>query len=111
MSRSSYLRCPRLLLSSSNVPSLRAFPHPSPISSLRCFQTSVRWARDDGGAVLDDAQPVENDDGPASTFEQLGERKFIDSNLLRSLTKDMGLHTMTDIQTLTVHKGLQGKDM
>ena len=110
--RSSCYRYPRLLPSLSNISSLRTLsPTSAPAFSIRCFQTSTRLAQDGINATSDNAGSVQQDGGPATTFQQLGERGLIHPNLLRSLTQDMGLHTMTDIQTLTIHKGLKGVDM
>lgn len=44
-------------------------------------------------------------------FEELSARNLLDSKIVDNLTKDMDLHTMTDVQSLTINEALKGADI
>ena len=44
-------------------------------------------------------------------FRELGEQKLVSQNIVDTLTRDMGLDYMTEVQSLTFNKTLQGRDM
>ncbi|KAF4630970.1 hypothetical protein G7Y89_g7166 [Cudoniella acicularis] len=44
-------------------------------------------------------------------FDQLLEHDLVHPNIVHSITKGMGHHTMTDVQTMTINQGLQGTDI
>jgi ATP-dependent RNA helicase MSS116 len=44
-------------------------------------------------------------------FEQLIEHDLVHPNVVDQITKTMGHHTMTQVQTMTINQGLQGTDM
>jgi hypothetical protein len=44
-------------------------------------------------------------------FQQLIEHNMVHPNVVEEITRGMGHHTMTEVQTLTINQGLQGTDM
>jgi ATP-dependent RNA helicase MSS116 len=49
--------------------------------------------------------------GLVTTFDDLATRGFVHQNVVNTLTKEMGLHTMTEVQTRTINEALNGSDM
>lgn len=71
--------------------------------SIRAFQSGVRLA-----ATSD---PSSHDNAPITNFRELQERGIVHPNVVRAIVKDMGLDTMTDVQSATINQALQGTDM
>jgi ATP-dependent RNA helicase MSS116 len=44
-------------------------------------------------------------------FQELVEQDMVHPNIINEITKGMGHHTMTEVQTMTINQGLQGTDM
>jgi ATP-dependent RNA helicase MSS116 len=44
-------------------------------------------------------------------FIELIEHNMVHPNVVEEITKKMGHHTMTDVQSMTINQGLQGNDM
>ncbi|KAH6673333.1 P-loop containing nucleoside triphosphate hydrolase protein [Halenospora varia] len=44
-------------------------------------------------------------------FQELLDHDLVHPNVVHSITKGMGHHTMTDVQTMTINQGLQGTDI
>jgi ATP-dependent RNA helicase MSS116 len=44
-------------------------------------------------------------------FAELETRGLVDGNVIRALTVNMGLETMTEVQSATIHEALKGVDM
>ena len=44
-------------------------------------------------------------------FDQLEEKELVHPNIVRAITKDMGHHTMTEVQSATINQALNGTDM
>jgi ATP-dependent RNA helicase MSS116 len=44
-------------------------------------------------------------------FQELIEHNMVHPNVIEEITRGMGHHTMTEVQTLTINQGLQGTDM
>lgn len=44
-------------------------------------------------------------------FQELIDHKMVHANVVEQITKRMGHHTMTDVQSLTINQGLQSTDM
>ena len=78
-------------------------------SSQRYFQTSTKRAQEAAQEAAQEEEATQN--GVATTFKELGRRQQLHPCLLKALTQEMGINEMTDIQILTVHKGLEGNDM
>ncbi|KAI4191198.1 MAG: hypothetical protein L6R41_000245 [Letrouitia leprolyta] len=49
--------------------------------------------------------------GPVTRFKELGERQMVCPTVVRTLTEDMGLETMTQVQSLTINETLKGGDV
>lgn len=50
--------------------------------------------------------------GPLITrFNELIEQNLVHPNVVEIITKGMGHHTMTEVQTATINQGLEGTDM
>ncbi|KAL8795691.1 MAG: hypothetical protein Q9195_001929 [Heterodermia aff. obscurata] len=50
-------------------------------------------------------------DGPATKFQDLSERNLVCNTLVQTITKDMGLETMTPVQSKTINETLRGIDV
>ena len=48
---------------------------------------------------------------PITRFEELEARNIVHPNVVRTLTKRMGLETMTEVQQRTINEALSGKDI
>lgn len=49
--------------------------------------------------------------GPVTKFKDLAERGLVSQTVVDTITKDMGLETMTQVQSLTLNESLKGTDM
>lgn len=49
--------------------------------------------------------------GPVTKFKELAERGMVCDTIVRTITKDMGLETMTQVQSLTINETLKGVDV
>ncbi|OJD29800.1 atp-dependent rna helicase mss116 [Diplodia corticola] len=96
--RNSSIASPRALVSSNFAPLL----------SVRAFQSSVRLAEAQAVAT---ATTDSNSASPITRFEELAERNIVHRNVIDTIVKDMGLVTMTDVQTATINQALQGSDI
>ena len=49
--------------------------------------------------------------GPVTRFEDLGTRKMVSETVVDTITQEMGLETMTQVQSLTINETLKGIDV
>ncbi|KAL9090913.1 MAG: hypothetical protein Q9165_005121 [Trypethelium subeluteriae] len=49
--------------------------------------------------------------GPITRFAELSSRRLVHDNVVRTVTEEMGLETMTDVQSLTIQEALKGTDI
>ena len=49
--------------------------------------------------------------GEITKFEELATRRLVNSVVIKNITEDMKLHTMTDVQRLTINETLKGIDV
>ncbi|KAH0194630.1 DEAD-domain-containing protein, partial [Aureobasidium melanogenum] len=56
-------------------------------------------------------QSEQNDNGPITTFAELGKRQLVSKGVVQTLIKDMGLENMTEVQTATINQALNGNDI
>ena len=49
--------------------------------------------------------------GPVTKFHELADRRLVSPVLVNTLTKDMKLETMTEVQSLTINQTLKGVDV
>ncbi|TKA34368.1 hypothetical protein B0A50_00350 [Salinomyces thailandicus] len=60
------------------------------------------------------AQATQDHDAPRSRitrFDELEKNNIVHPNVIRTLTKDMGLETLTDVQQATINEALKGTDI
>ena len=50
-------------------------------------------------------------DGPITLFSELAERGLVSQPVVDTIVKDMGIKTMTQVQSLTIEELLKGRDM
>jgi len=50
-------------------------------------------------------------DGPVLRFKELAERNMVCQTVIDTITKTMGLETMTQVQSLTINETLKGVDV
>lgn len=67
------------------------------LPTVRSFTTSPRWQ--------------EEQEGPITEFKELEERGLVHPSVIESITQDMQLSNMTDVQTATINEALEGRDM
>jgi ATP-dependent RNA helicase MSS116 len=101
-----------LSLRSTPAPSLEArWLHVS--SQLRgqglASRLDERW--DDEPYEEVESQPPPKEHRDVSKFEDLITHEMVHQNVVEAITKGMGHHTMTEVQTATINQGLQGTDM
>ena len=49
--------------------------------------------------------------GPVTKFQQLADRGMVSPTVVKTLTQDMRLETMTQVQSLTINETLKGIDV
>ena len=64
------------------------------------------------GRPTSDAQ-IKNvaDVGTLTRFQELSDHGLVHDNVIKVLTKEMGLETMTQVQSMTISEALKGTDM
>lgn len=94
----------------------------------RQLHSTTRWLRDASAAARVEydvtADTQDRNDAPSRSklaqdtkaepitrFQELVERNLVDENLIRPLTEDMNITTMTHVQSLTINQTLKGVDV
>ncbi|KAG8528135.1 uncharacterized protein KY384_007051 [Bacidia gigantensis] len=90
--RNTYLDAPRPFYS---CPQLRQ----------QAAAAAVSEAENDG-----DAGQTSGGNGPVTQFKELAERGMVCKTVVDTLTQDMGLESMTEVQSLTINETLKGTD-
>lgn len=72
-------------------------------------QTSVR--RQEAAAQAAPSEFIQEGNGEISRFDELGTRGIIHQNIVHTLTKGMGMETMTEVQRRTLNEALKGDDV
>ncbi|KAH6633403.1 ATP-dependent RNA helicase mss116 mitochondrial precursor [Boeremia exigua] len=77
-------------------------------ASIAGFHSSAKWQQ-----VAQEVQAEEAiaEDGPATTFSELGSRGLVHPNLVRTITRSMKIENMTDVQQRTINEALSGVDI
>ncbi|OAL06432.1 DEAD-domain-containing protein [Phaeosphaeriaceae sp. SRC1lsM3a] len=70
------------------------------------FHSSAPWQQVAAAAVETGGL-----DGPVTEFSELARRGLVHPNLINTITKQMKLTTMTDVQTRTINEALSGVDV
>lgn len=73
------------------------------------FHHSAKWQQIAAQEVTD--EQASTSDGPITEFAELASRGLVHPNLINTITKQMRLTTMTDVQTRTINEALNGTDM
>ncbi|CAN9370398.1 unnamed protein product [Alternaria alternata] len=68
--------------------------------------SATRWQQE-----AQEAQQSIEEDGPVTEFKDLATRGLVHPNLIRTITNQMKLTTMTDVQTRTINEALSGVDI
>lgn len=97
---------------------------PQVAGAARQLHSTPRWQRDAYAAASIDydapAEPQDRNnalsrsnpkDGPITSFQELANQKLVDANLIRPITDDMKITTMTHVQSLTINETLKGVDV
>lgn len=93
--------------------------------AIRAFNTASAWRQEaaaqipkygqygDAGENESSQKPPQNNarDELVTRFAELGERKMVCKTIVDTVTRTMGLETMTHVQTLTINETLKGIDV
>nr|POE99403.1 atp-dependent rna helicase, mitochondrial [Quercus suber] len=80
----------------------------SSIPSVRAFHQTTRLQQE---AAAASAPAAEGGDGQITRFEDLDTKGIIHPNVVKTITKQMGLETMTEVQAATINSALKGTDI
>ena len=108
----------RAVASTARIPSTRpstlslSFKAPSqtPIEA-RWLHISSRLMNQAEALRSEHDAPSRHETREVSKFQELADHGMVHPNVVNEITKGMGHHTMTDVQTMTINQGLQGTDM
>lgn len=78
-------------------------------ASFAGFHHSAKWQQI--AAEEAEAEQSIKEDGPVTEFKDLATRGLVHPNLINTITKQMRLTTMTDVQTRTINEALSGVDV
>lgn len=92
----------RFLLARSTTQSIQA-------TTIRALHQTTRSRQE--AAAAESASKAEESDGEITRFEDLETRGIIHANVVRTLTREMGLETMTEVQAKTINNALKGTDI
>ncbi|KAF2432896.1 DEAD-domain-containing protein [Tothia fuscella] len=125
------IRCPaslpRSITSSSSTSTARfigrstVFPIRSlPLTAIRSLHSSIpKWQQEqfanatttyDNGEDPDH-KPTAVEHELVTDFAQLAAKGMVNENIIGTITRQMGLETMTEVQSATIHEGLKGNDI
>lgn len=104
----------------------------SPPIAARSFVSTPQWRRSAAAAAAYDDEAIEGEleqevyaetppsdaqinratnYGPVTKFKELSERGMVCPTVVDSITRGMGLETMTQVQSLTINETLKGIDV
>jgi ATP-dependent RNA helicase MSS116 len=78
------------------------------------FHHSAKWqqiAAAETNAEAEAEAEAPSSDGLVTEFSELAKRGLVHPNIINTITKQMRLSTMTDVQTRTINEALSGVDM
>ncbi|KAL5316919.1 hypothetical protein ACEPPN_015971 [Leptodophora sp. 'Broadleaf-Isolate-01'] len=96
------------LQSSARVPLEARWLHVS--SQLRNYAATAEKEYDDSRAPTQEPGPA-HQPRDVTKFQELIDHEMVHPNVIETITKRMGHHTMTDVQSMTINQGLQGTDI
>jgi len=83
-----------------------------PAVATAAFHQSAKWRQIEAvQAEEDEADQQVDQGGPVTRFADLATRGLVHPNLINTITKQMKLETMTDVQSRTINEALSGVDM
>jgi ATP-dependent RNA helicase MSS116 len=71
------------------------------------FHHSTKWQQ----IAAAEEETSTSDDGPVTEFSELARRGLVHPSIINTITKQMRLSTMTDVQTQTINEALSGVDV
>ncbi|KAL1604342.1 hypothetical protein SLS59_004139 [Nothophoma quercina] len=77
-------------------------------ASIAGFHSSAKWQQ---VAQEVEAEQTIAEEGPATTFAELATRGLVHPNIVNTITKQMKIETMTDVQQRTINEALSGVDV
>lgn len=77
---------------------------------MRGFQHAARW-QSQAALAREPGEDTSSAEGVITQFQELADRELIHANVVEALTRDMGLSSMTEVQSATINQALTGKDM
>ncbi|KAG9901230.1 DEAD-domain-containing protein, partial [Aureobasidium melanogenum] len=86
----------------------------NPALITRSLHQTSQWRQQNAVVAEEEGlgfQSEQNDNGPITTFAELGKRKLVSKGVVQTLIKDMGLENMTEVQTATINQALNGNDI
>lgn len=118
----------RAAASTSRIPSTRPSTLSLSLQTSARIPLEARWLhvstqlRNYAGAAQKDYADGDNHvaaeaPGPApkprdvTKFQELIDHDMVHPNIVEEITRKMGHHTMTEVQSMTINQGLQGTDM
>jgi ATP-dependent RNA helicase MSS116 len=113
-------RCPATLVRNLASVSTRALRTPLshnssilriPLQSARLQNVSFAGFHSSATRWQQEAQQSIEEDGPVTEFKELATRGLVHPNLINTITNQMKLTTMTDVQTRTINEALSGVDI
>lgn len=92
--------------------------------AIRAFNTASAWKQEAAVQIPKYSQNGDEENestrkppqnkaryGPVTRFAELGEREMVCKTIVDTVTKSMGLDTMTHVQSLTINETLKGIDV
>ena len=95
----------------------------------RPFGTSTKWRQFAAAAIAQEEEAIQSEVeqtlspppnaqtkpptnyGPVTQFKELAERGMVSEIVIDTITRQMGLETMTHVQALTINEILKGQDV
>jgi ATP-dependent RNA helicase MSS116 len=77
-------------------------------ASVSGFHSSAKWQQ---VAQEVEAEQTIAEEGPATQFAELATRGLVHPNIINTITKQMKIETMTDVQQRTINEALSGVDV
>ncbi|KAF2020838.1 DEAD-domain-containing protein [Aaosphaeria arxii CBS 175.79] len=83
-----------------------------PRISVSAFHQTARWQEASAQTQSEETtEPARVEPAPATEFSELAMRGLVHDNVINTITKQMKLRTMTDVQSRTINEALSGSDI
>ena len=80
-------------------------------AATRSFYLSPSWNQVQAVGVVQQQNAEPRSDERITQFAELASKGLVSNKIISSITNKMGLSSMTDIQSLTIHETLKGNDV